>query len=110
MTAIVAETALATYTASVAGLPADEASRSIAAFRDVLTAVGTPSFGEVASAVNATDVQPYVDAYVSGVRAAFELGAAIGIVGGAIAWVALGRRDPLATVWEHRDERETVAG
>ena len=110
VTAIVAEVALATFTASVAGLPADEASRSVAAFRDVLTAVGTPSFDEIASAVNATDVQPYLDAYVAGVRAAFELGAAIGIVGGAIAWVALGRRDPLATVWEHRDERETVAG
>ncbi len=110
VTAVVAQVALATFSASVAGLPADEASRSIAAFRDVLTAIGTPSFDEIASAVNATDVQPYLDAYVAGVRAAFELGAAIGIVGGAIAWVALGRRDPLATVWEHRDEREAVAG
>ena len=32
------------------------------------------------------------------------------VSGGAIAWLALGRRDPLATVWEHRDEREAVAG
>lgn len=29
---------------------------------------------------------------------------------GVVAWLALGRRDPLATVYEHRDEREAVAG
>ena len=110
VTAVVAETAMATYTASVAGLPATEAQRSIAAFRDILTAVGTPSFDQVAAAVTATDVRPYLDAYASGVRAAFGLGGIAAVVGGAIAWVALGRRDPLVTVWEHRDEREVVAG
>jgi len=110
VTAVVAQTAIATYTASVAGLPAAEAQQSIAAFRDILTAVGTPSFDQVAAAVTATDVRPYLDAYAAGVRAAFGLGGIAAVVGGAIAWVALGRRDPLVTVWEHRDEREVVAG
>ncbi len=110
VTAVVAQTAIATYTASVAGLPPAEAQQSIAAFRDILTAVGTPSFDQVAAAVTATDVRPYLDAYASGVRAAFGLGGIAAVVGGAIAWVALGRRDPLVTVWEHRDEREVVAG
>ena len=106
MTAIVAQVALATFTSSVASLPVDESQRAIAAFQDVLTAVGTPNFNEVASAINPGDVQPYVDAYVAGIRAAFGLGAVIALVGGAIAWLALGRQDPLATVWEHRDERD----
>lgn len=110
VTAIVAETALATYSASVAGLPADEAQRAIAAFRDVLIAVGTPSFSQVASAVDAADLRPYVEAYLTGLRAAFGLGGLVAVIGGAVAWLALGRRDPLATVWEHRDEREVVAG
>jgi hypothetical protein len=109
VTTIVAETALATFSASVVGLPADEAQRAVAAFHDVLVAVGTPSFSQVASAVDAADVRPYVDAYLSGLRTAFGLGGLVAVIGGAVAWLALGRRDPLATVWEHRDDREAVA-
>jgi len=107
VTAIVAQVALATFTASVASLPVDEAQRAIAAFQSVLTAIGTPDFNQIASGVSPGDVQPYLDAYVAGIRAAFGLGAVIALVGGAIAWLALGRQDPLSTVWEHRDERDT---
>jgi hypothetical protein len=110
VTAGVAQTAIATYTASVSSLPAAEAQQAIAAFRDILTAIGTPSFSQVASAVGSVDAQPYLDAYAAGVRAAFGLGGVAAVVGGAIAWLALGRRDPLVTVWEHSDEREAVAG
>jgi MFS family permease len=105
VTAIVADVALAAYTASVAGLPAAEAQQAIAAFRDVLVAVGTPSFSQVSAAVEAINAQPYMDAYAAGVRAALAIGGLTAVVGGAVAWVALGRRDPLATVYEHRDER-----
>jgi DHA2 family methylenomycin A resistance protein-like MFS transporter len=110
VTAIVAEVALATYTASVANLPGAEAQDAIATFRDILVAIGTPSFSQVASAISAADVGPYLEAYTTGVRAAFGLGGAAAVVGGTAAWLALGRRDPLATVWEHRDEREPAAG
>jgi hypothetical protein len=105
VTAIVTQVAIQTFTASVAGLPGDQAHQAIAGFQAVLTAVGTPSFTDVASAVNPADVQPYLDAYAAGIRAAFGLGGVVAVVGGAIAWAALGRQDPLATVWEHRDER-----
>jgi hypothetical protein len=110
VTVIVAETALATYAASVVALPADEAQRAVSSFQDLLIAVGTPAFSQVASAVNEADVRPYLDAYLSGLRAAFAFGGLVAVIGGAIAWLALGRRDPLATVWEHRDERAAVAG
>ncbi len=110
VTAIVADRALAAYTASVAGLPQDEAQRAISAFRDLLTAVGTPSFSQVASAVNPADVRPFLEAYASGVRAAFALGGLAAVLGGAVAWIALGRRDPLTSVWEHSDEREPAGG
>ena len=110
VTVIVAETALATYAASVVALPADEAQRAVSSFHDLLIAVGTPAFSQVASAVDAAEVQPYLDAYLSGLRAAFGFGGLVAVSGGAIAWLALGRRDPLATVWEHRDEREAVPG
>ena len=109
VTAIVAEVALATYTATVAGLPAAEAQQAIGAFQDILAVVGTPSFSQVAAAVEAANVQPYKEAYAAGVQAALALGGLTAVVGGLIAWVALGRHDPLATVYEHRDEREAVA-
>ena len=79
VTAIVAKVALAAYTATVAGLPAADAQQAIAAFRDVLIAVGTPSFSQVTSAVSAADVQPYVDAYAAGVRAALALGGLVAV-------------------------------
>jgi hypothetical protein len=82
---------------------------AIGAFQDVLAAVGTPSFSQVSSAVDPAEVAPYVDAYASGVRAALAMGGLTAVIGGLIAWVALGRRDPLATVWELRDERAAVA-
>ncbi len=110
VTAIVAQVALAAYTSSVAGLSPAEAGQAIAAFRDVLVAVGTPSFSQVASAVEAVNAQPYKEAYTAGVRAALAMGGIAAVIGGTIAWVALGRRDPLATVYEHRDEREGAAG
>ena len=109
VTAIVADVALNAYTASVAGLPAAEAAQAIAAFRDVLVAVGTPSFSQVSSAVEAVNAQPYVEAYASGVRAALAVGGLTAMVGRFVAWLALGRRDPLGTVYEHRDERGAAA-
>jgi len=109
VTAIVAEVALATYAATVAGLPAAEAEQALAAFGDVLAAVGTPSFSQIASTVDPADAAPYVEAYAAGVRAALAMSGIAAVIGGLIAWVALGRRDPLATVWELRDERAAVA-
>jgi MFS family permease len=106
VTAIVADTALAAYTASVAGLPEAEAASAIATFREVLVAVGTPSFSQVAAAVDAVNAAPYREAYAAGVATALEVTGLAVVIGGALAWMALGRRDPLATIYEHRDERD----
>ena len=74
----------------------------------MVTAIGTPGFSDLAAPIGTTDLQPYVDAYVAGVRAAFGFGAVIAIGAGVIAWIGLGQGDPLTTVWEHRDERATT--
>ncbi len=108
VTSVVTEVALATYTASVAGLPAADAAQAIAKFRDLLVAIGTPDFSQVASAVNAVDLQPYVAAYAAGLQTVFLVSGAVAIAGGLIALVAIGRRDPLTTVYDHHDERVRV--
>ena len=71
VSAIVAQVAMSTYSASVAGLPPADATAAIAAFRSVLVAVGTPSFAELATIVTSADIRPYLDAYAAGLNAAF---------------------------------------
>jgi CRISPR-associated Cas5-like protein len=105
VTAVVAQAALAAFSASLGGLSGPEADRSLAAFRDLLTAVGTPSFADLSRGVDPASFGPYAEAYTTGVRVALVCGAVVAIAGGAVAWLFLGRQDPLATVYEHRDER-----
>ena len=104
VTAIVAQAALAAFTASVADLSPADAERAIAAFRQVLIAVGTPAFSQIAAGIGPADVEPYLEAYEAGLRAAFGLGGIIALVGGLIASIVLGRRDPLTLQYAHQDE------
>lgn len=108
VTATVGQVAIATYTASVSGLPVAEAQQAVTAFQGVLSAIGLPSFNEVAAAIDPSNIAPYVEAYSTGIRAALALSGATAVIGGLIGWLALGRRDPLTTVWEHSEEREAA--
>jgi MFS family permease len=105
VTALVARVALAAYSASLSGLSGSDADRAIAAFGDLLTAVGTPAFAALSRGVDPSSFGPYAEAYATGVRVALVCGAVVAIAGGAVAWLFLGRQDPLTTVYEHRDER-----
>jgi DHA2 family multidrug resistance protein-like MFS transporter len=117
VTAIVTQTALAAFEPSIASLPADAAAAARQQFSDLLYAAGTPSFASLAEAIHPADVAAYADAYVTGVRTAMFLGGIAALLGGVVAWVGLGRRDPLVakgvdpmgSVYEHRDEREAVS-
>ena len=103
--AIVATTAMATLDQSLVGVAPDVAAATRATFQDVLAVIGLPSYSSVAHAVKPEDVTLFVDAYLAGIRASLVLGGAAAILAGAAAWLLLGRRDPLVTMWEHRDER-----
>jgi MFS family permease len=105
VTAIVAQASLDAYAASVASLPTADAERALGMFRDVLVAVGTPSWNQVASGIAAADIQPYVAAYAAGVHSALAFCGLVAVVGGALAWAMLGSRDALQTVYDHHDER-----
>jgi hypothetical protein len=108
VTGIVAEVAIAVYAASVAGHPQAQVDGLMATFRQVLVALGTPSFN--AHAVQPADVAPYKAAYFAGVQVALLAGGVAGVVGSVVAWLTLGRRDVLQTVYEHRDERGAAGG
>jgi hypothetical protein len=109
VTGILAEVAIAVYTASVADQPPAQVDGLVAAFREVLVALGTPSFGSVARAVEPAALDAYKAAYFAGVQVALLAGGVVGVVGSIVAWLTLGRRDVLQTVYEHRDERQVTA-
>ena len=109
VTGILAEVAIAAYTASVAGQPAAEVEGLVAMFREVLVALGTPSFHSVAQAVQPAELDAYKAAYFAGVQVALFAGGVVGVIGSIVAWLTLGRRDVLLTVYEHRDERQAAA-
>jgi MFS family permease len=105
-TAIVGVVAMSTLDASLVGVAPALAESQRAQFTELLGVLGTPAFTSVARAVQPADAAVYAEAYVAGIRAALLLGGVAAVVGGVVAWVFLGRRDPLVTIWEHRDERE----
>jgi len=109
VSAVVAQVAIAHYSAFVAGLPAADAAAAIDAFRAVLVAVGTPSFAQAVTAIGPADMQPYIDAYTAGLDYAFIICGLVGLIGGVIALIAFGGQDPLKTVWEFQDERPLPA-
>ncbi|MGZ6297425.1 MAG: hypothetical protein ACXWPV_09905, partial [Candidatus Limnocylindrales bacterium] len=104
--AIVARTALASYAAALGGQSQQLIDQAVAQFRELLTAIENIPFAEIASAVHPGDVSPYLDAYDTGAQLTLVFGAVVAIIAGIVAWLLLGRHDPLATVWELKDERE----
>ena len=110
--AVIGQVGLATLDAALAqaGVSADAAAAQHDQFAGLLAVFGTPAFTSLIGAVHPDDIAGYGDAYLAGLRAAFLLGGAAAVVGGAIAWAVLGRRDPLTSVYEHRDERQPADG
>jgi hypothetical protein len=104
VTALLTQVALTSFTSSLVGTPA-EIESAVAPFRDLLIALGTPSFHQLTGAVPSGELVLYRDAYVTGVRVAMLGAGVVALFGAGIAWLALGRRNALLTVYEHREER-----
>ena len=102
---LVARLALDGYAATLTGLDPAHLDAALAPFRDIMSAVGTPAMGQLSAAVGPDDLAAYAGAYTEAVRVALAFTGILAVAAAPIAWVALGRRDPLGTVWEHRDER-----
>ena len=105
VTVLVARLALDGYATTLTGLDPAHRDAALATFRDLMGAIGTPELGRLSSAAGPDDLAQYAGAYTEAVRAALAFTGIIAVVAAPIAWAALGPRDPLGTVWEHRDER-----
>jgi MFS family permease len=110
LTALITERALDTYAGSLGAMDPAQRDAAVATFRDLMIAIGTPGYGELASAVSPADVAAYISAVVEAYRLGLLGTGLLALVAAPVVWIALGARDPLSTVWDHRDERvEAVA-
>jgi DHA2 family multidrug resistance protein-like MFS transporter len=91
---------LAAYAGSVP--PGVDAEPALDQLRGLLIAIGTPSFTAQVADVEQGLLRGYGMAYIEGIRTVHLATGAIAVVAGVLAWVALGRRDPLQGMWEHR--------
>jgi MFS family permease len=109
LTALITQRALDTYAASSGIADPGQREAAIANFRDVLVAAGTPGFAEVAASVRPAAVAGYVAAVVEAYRLSLFGTGLLALIAAPIMWLALGARDPLSTIWDHRDERAEAA-
>jgi hypothetical protein len=110
-TAIVGQVAVSVLARDLAasGITGADAANRQALFEGLLAVLGTSAYADTASAIQPGDAVGFAAAYIAGIRVALLLGGIAAIAGGALAWALLGRRDPLTTVYEHRDERAEAA-
>jgi CRISPR-associated Cas5-like protein len=107
VTTFVATTATSIYGGTLAGQAPAEVNAALADFQAFLVAIGTPGFPTLMAGTGSTDLAAYGSAYTEAVRVALLTSGLGAVVGSVIAGIALGPHDPLTTVWEHQDERQS---
>lgn len=110
ITAVLADLAVRLYTSSQAGVAPDQLAGAVEALRSLMGALGLPSWRDAVTAVPPADLQLYGESFVAALRLVLAGAGLLGVIGGVVAWLALGPRDPLATVYEFGEERQAAAG
>ncbi len=109
LTALITQRALDLYATSLPTLDPAAREGAIGAFRDVLVAAGSPVIGQVLGALDRTDLAAYGAAFVEASRESLIGTGLLALAAAPLAWLLLGRRDPLTTVWDHAEERPEAA-
>jgi len=93
----------------LSGLAPDVAARMLAAFQEVIDLIGLPGFVDQVKGIDAAVLPEYSDAIVQGLRMSHLIPGLVALVAGVIAYVALGHRDPVHSVFDYADERGAAA-
>jgi hypothetical protein len=75
---------------------------------EILVALGTPGLIEMIGEASITQLSVTRMGYVEGVQAALLLSGIVAIGGAILAWVLIGKRDPIGTVFALKDERPSI--
>jgi len=109
-TSALAVAALGSAREMVIDRPLEEATALIDEFEVALVSLGTPRFKEIydASLAGAEPIKnaAYSVAYIDGVVVALALSGIVGVGGAIVAWILVGRRAPIETVFDMQDERD----
>ena len=105
ITVLVTTLALDNYAASLGALVPAQVTAAVDAFRTLLAAINMPQYGVIVGGVEASDAAAYAAAYTEAVRTVMFSTGILTLLAAPIAWIAIGGRDPLDTVWQHQDER-----
>ncbi|MFL5642822.1 MAG: MFS transporter [Chloroflexota bacterium] len=108
VTVVVTTLALDSYAASLVGQPEATITGSVDAFRTLLAAINMPAYGVLVGGIGPNDAAAYASSYTDAVRTVMLSTGILTVLAAPIAWFAIGDRDPLETVWQMEDERETV--
>jgi hypothetical protein len=113
-TAVLAPVAIESARAIAEARRPEQAAELVEEFRVALLSLGTPRFKEILEAVS-LDALPaksaaYAVAYTDGVVVALLASGVVGVAGALLAWLLIGRRDPIQTVFDMQEERERNDG
>lgn len=107
---VVVTAAIDAFRGGMTGLAPDAIERAATDFRQILELIGMPGFIQMVHGIDEAIRPDYDDAIVQGLRASHLLAGLVALGAGAIAFVALGRRAPVRSVWDYADEREPAPG
>ena len=106
---ITMQTALDTYRAELSGLPPATIETLVATGRDLLNAYGLRPLDSILAGIDPATLEQYRHAVVEGMRMSEAIPGVLAVLAGIIAFVVMGARDPVRSVWELADERSTPA-
>jgi DHA2 family multidrug resistance protein-like MFS transporter len=104
---IATEVALSTYAAGLVGRTPEEIEQALAPLRELLFAIGLPAFPELLDLIDPAIRTTYGDAFLAGMRASLIVPGVLAIIAGVIAYILLGKRDPLMVVFDYSNERSS---
>jgi len=102
---VTTQTALDSYAWTLQGIPSGLADTQVGYLRTLLNEFSLRSVAELTSGLDAATVKVYSDAVVDGMQTAALIPGVVAVVTGIIAFILMGPRDPVRSVWDHADER-----
>jgi DHA2 family multidrug resistance protein-like MFS transporter len=107
---VTSQTALGTYRAGLSGLSPDAIEAAVARGRELLNAYGLRPLESLLAGVDPVTLEQYRHAVVEGMRLAEVIAGSVAVLAGVLAFLAMGARDPVRSVWELADERQAAPG
>ena len=104
-TLVIATLSVSNLITAMAGQPAATIDSAVAVLRELLVAIGSPAYGGLVDGVAQPERVEFAAAYTDAVREFLAATGIVTVVAAGVTWILVGRRDPLTTVWEHKDER-----